>query len=66
MCSTVHGMFPLQLATSFHPDLRVTLYRKHVGVDATTIVASAVHLDQNNFDAAKEEWENLELSEGEE
>jgi len=41
------------------------LYRKHAKVDASSIKSKPAELSQEDIEAAKKEWENIVLSEGE-
>jgi hypothetical protein len=45
--------------------LFILLYRKHAKVDTHGIKAKPAELSQDEIEAAKKEWENLVLSEGE-
>jgi len=41
------------------------LYRKHAKVDDSRIKSKPAELSQDDIEAAKKEWENIVLSEGE-
>ena len=41
------------------------LYRKHAKVDESGIKSKLLELSQDEIEAAKKEWENIVLSEGE-
>jgi hypothetical protein len=41
------------------------LYRKHAKVDVSGIKSKTAEISQEDIEAAKKEWENIILSEGE-
>ena len=41
------------------------LYRKHAKVDESGVKSKPVEISQDDIEAAKKEWENIILSEGE-
>jgi hypothetical protein len=45
--------------------LFILLYRKHAKVDASGMRSKPAELSQEDIEAAKKEWENIVLSEGE-